>query len=369
MSLTEPILAGNRLSISRLLTQVENNTVQGRATLADLFPHTGKAHLIGVTGAPGTGKSSLVNQLALHYRKNEDKKIAIVAVDPTSPFTGGAVLGDRVRMRDLSGDEGVFIRSMATRGSLGGIAQTTASFTQVFDAAGFEIIIIETVGAGQSEVDIARLAHTTLVVEAPGLGDDIQAIKAGILEIADVLVINKADRPGVEITERALRSTLELAHPTKRVYRHHGQNMSVAAAESEAETLWIPPINKTVSTEGKGIAELVESIAKHAAHLRQSGDWAARDRARLRSEMDALLREELMRQFHENIPPTKYDELIEKVFNRDLSPYEAVQSLVDGTVPHPNLLTKGEGTPFPIEGRATDEGEENRRIDVTTSSS
>ena len=361
MSLTESILAGNRLSISRLLTQVENNTVEGRAALAELFPHTGKAHLIGVTGAPGTGKSSLVNQLALYYRKNEDKKIAIVAVDPTSPFTGGAVLGDRVRMRDLSGDEGVFIRSMATRGSLGGIAQTTASFTQVFDAAGFEIIIIETVGAGQSEVDIARLAHTTLVVEAPGLGDDIQAIKAGILEIADVLIINKADRPGVEITERALRSTLELAHPTKRIYRHHGQNMSVAAAESESETVWIPPINKTVSTEGKGIAELVESIAKHAAHLRQSGDWAARDRARLRSEMDALLREELMRQFHENIPPPKYDELIEKVFNRDLSPYEAVQSLVDGNVHHPN--------PLPIRGRIVDEGDENRRIDVTTSSS
>ena len=369
MSLTESIIAGNRLPISRLLTQVENNTVEGRAALAELFPHTGRAHLIGVTGAPGTGKSSLVNQLALHYRKNEDKKIAIVAVDPTSPFTGGAVLGDRVRMRDLAGDESVFIRSMATRGSLGGIAQTTASFTQVFDAAGFEIIIIETVGAGQSEVDIARLAHTTLVVEAPGLGDDIQAIKAGILEIADVLIINKADRPGVEITERALRSTLELAHPTKRVYRHHGQNMSVAAAESETETLWIPPINKTVSTEGKGIAELAESIAKHAAHLRQSGDWAARERARLRSEMDALLREELMSRFHENILPTKYDEVIEKVFNRDLSPYEAVQSLANGNAAHHSPLPMGEGTLFPIEGRAEDDGEENRRIDVTTSSS
>jgi LAO/AO transport system kinase len=340
MSLTEPILAGNRLSISRLLTQVENNTVEGRAALAELFPHTGKAHLIGVTGAPGTGKSSLVNQLALHYRKSEDKKIAIVAVDPTSPFTGGAVLGDRVRMRDLSGDEGVFIRSMATRGSLGGIAQTTASFTQVFDAAGFEIIIIETVGAGQSEVDIARLAHTTLVVEAPGLGDDIQAIKAGILEIADVLVINKADRPGVEITERALRSTLELAHPTKRVYRHHGQNMSVAAAESESETLWIPPINKTVSTEGKGITELVESIAKHAAHLRQSGDWAARDRARLRSELEVLLTEELMARFLETVQQTKYDEVVNKLVNRDLSPYEAVQILVNGNVPHPAVSQK-----------------------------
>src|SRR5262245_2845658 len=167
MSLTKSVLEGNRLSISRLLTQVENNSPASRVALAELFPHTGKAHLIGVTGAPGTGKSSLVNQLALHYRKNQDKKVAIIAVDPSSPFTGGAVLGDRVRMRDLSGDDGVFIRSMASRGSLGGIAQTTASFTQVFDAAGFEIMIIETVGAGQSEVDIARLAHTTIVVEAP----------------------------------------------------------------------------------------------------------------------------------------------------------------------------------------------------------
>ena len=353
MSLMESILAGNRLSISRLLTQVENDSVEGRAALAELFPHTGKAHLIGVTGAPGTGKSSLVNQLALHYRKNEEKKIAIVAVDPSSPFTGGAVLGDRVRMRDLSGDEGVFIRSMATRGSLGGIAQTTASFTQVFDAAGFEIIIIETVGAGQSEVDIARLAHTTLVVEAPGLGDDIQAIKAGILEIADVLVINKADRPGVEITERALRSTLELAHPTKRVYRHHGQSMSVPTVQSDMETLWIPPIHKTVSTEGKGITELAESITKHAAYIRQSGDWVARDRARLGSELDALIRAELKSRFLENIQQTKYDEVVEKVLNRGLSPYEAVNLLVNGHISQPE---KGEG-------------EENRRSDVTASSS
>ena len=353
MSLTESILAGNRLSISRLLTQVENDSVEGRAALSKLFPHTGKAHLIGVTGAPGTGKSSLVNQLAQYYRKNEDRKIAIVAVDPSSPFTGGAVLGDRVRMRDLSGDEGVFIRSMATRGSLGGIAQTTASFTQVFDAAGFEIIIIETVGAGQSEVDIARLAHTTLVVEAPGLGDDIQAIKAGILEVADILVINKADRPGVEITERALRSTLELAHPTKRVYRHHGQSMSVPTVQSDMETLWIPPIHKTVSTEGKGITELAESITKHAAYIRQSGDWVARDRARLGSELDAHIRAELMSRFLENIQQTKYDEVVEKVLNRSLSPYEAVNFLVNGK----------------ISQRKKGEGQEDRRRDVTTSSS
>jgi len=329
MSLTKSVLEGNRLALARLLTQVENNSSEGRAALAELFPHTGQAHLIGVTGAPGTGKSSLVNQIALHYRKDRDKKVAIVAVDPSSPFTGGAVLGDRVRMRDLSGDNGVFIRSMATRGSLGGIAQTTAAIAQVFDAAGYEIIIIETVGAGQSEVDIARLAHTTLVVEAPGLGDDIQAIKAGILEIADVLVINKADRPGVENTERALRSTLELAHPTTRVFRHHGQAMTVAAPVVDSR-LWIPPINKTVATEGKGIAELAESIAKHAEHLRQTGDWAARDRARLGSEMEAILQEALLSRFFDSISQQNYDEVIEKVLNRNISPYEAVKALLNG---------------------------------------
>ncbi len=330
MSLTESILEGNRLALARLLTQVENDSPEGRMTLAELFPHTGKAHLIGVTGAPGTGKSSLVNQIALHYRRNAQKKIAIIAVDPSSPFTGGAVLGDRVRMRDLSGDNGIFIRSMASRGSVGGIARTTASLVQVFDAAGFDIIIIETVGAGQSEVDVARLAHTTIVVEAPGMGDDIQAIKAGILEIADILVINKADRPGVENTERALRSTLELAHPTKRVFRHHGQTMSTGTGTNADPSMWIPPINKTVATEGKGIAELTESIARHVAHLRQSGDWAARDRTRLGSEMEAVLRETLLSRFMETVPNEKYDEIIGKVLNRNISPYEAVNILLNG---------------------------------------
>ena len=332
MVLTQSILEGNRLTLARLLTQVENDLPEGRLALAELFPHTGKAHLIGVTGAPGTGKSSLVNQLTLYYRKHKEKRVAIVAVDPSSPFTGGAVLGDRVRMRDLSGDEGVFIRSMATRGSLGGIAQKTAAVVQVFDAAGYEIIIIETVGAGQSEVDVARLAHTTVVVEAPGLGDEIQAIKAGILEIADVLVINKADRPGVENTERALRSTLELAHPargTRRVYRHHGKTMSAPAVETDS-SLWIPPIHKTIATEGKGIDELAASIEKHAAHLHQSGDWAARDRARLSSEMESLLQEALVARFRQTIPQASYDEIVEKVIGRDLSPHEAVKILLNG---------------------------------------
>ena len=327
MTFSQPILAGNRLSIARLLTQVENDSPDGHIALAELFPHTGKAHLIGVTGAPGTGKSSLVNQLTLYYRK-QNKRIAIIAVDPSSPFTGGAVLGDRVRMRDLSGDEGVFIRSMASRGSVGGLAQTTAAFTQVFDAAGYDIIIIETVGAGQSEVDIARLAHTTIVVEAPGLGDDIQAIKAGILEIADVLVVNKADRPGAENTERALRTTLELAHPTKRSFLHHGQAMSIDAPETDT-SFWIPPINKTISLDGTGIPELADSIAKHVIHIRQSGDWVLRDRSRLKSEVEALLQGELVKRFFEKVPQAQYDEVMEKILHRDISPYEAVKLLIE----------------------------------------
>ena len=331
MTHSQAILNGDRLALARLLTKVENDSPEGRTALIELFPHTGKAHLIGVTGAPGTGKSSLVNQLALHYRKNENKRIAIVAVDPSSPFTGGAVLGDRVRMRDLSGDPNVFIRSMASRGSLGGLAQTTANVAQVFDAAGFDIVIIETVGAGQSEVDIARLAHTTLVVEAPGLGDDIQAIKAGILEIADILVINKADRPGVENTEKALKSMLELAHPTERVFKHHGTYMSTSVPKHETnQTLWIPSIQKTVSPEGKGIPELVEAIARHVAHLRSSGDWASRERTRLEVGLEAMIQDALMERFREDVSQQTYEDVLEKVIQRKVSPWEAVKMLMNG---------------------------------------
>ena len=331
MTSSQAILNGDRLALARLLTKVENNSQEGRAALMELFPHTGKAHLIGVTGAPGTGKSSLVNQLALHYRKKEDKRIAIVAVDPSSPFTGGAVLGDRVRMRDLSGDPNVFIRSMASRGSLGGLAQATANVVQVFDAAGFDIVIVETVGAGQSEVDIARLAHTTLVVEAPGLGDDIQAIKAGILEIADILVVNKADRPGVEHTEKALKSMLDLAHPTERVFKHHGVSMKVETPKHKSTTaMWIPPIQRTVSTEGIGIPELADAIARHVAHLRSSGDWAIRERTRLEVELEALIRDGLMIRFQGEVPAERYEEVLESVLHRKVSPWEAAQALLNG---------------------------------------
>jgi LAO/AO transport system kinase len=329
MTLADSVLRGDRLALARVLTQVENDTADGRAALNALFGRTGKAHLIGVTGPPGTGKSSLVNRLALHLRTQE-KRVAIVAVDPSSPFSGGAVLGDRVRMKDLSGDQGVFIRSMATRGSLGGLAQATAGLVTVLDAAGYDVIMIETVGAGQSEVDIAQLAQTTLVVEAPGLGDDIQAIKAGILEIADILIVNKADRPGAENAVKALKSMLDLAHPSVRAYFHHGKFLKAAEPVSSETTLWIPPILTSVATEGKGVPEIAEQITKHAEYLRTSGDGVARERARLESEMQIVLQERLMADFREHIPSRQYDEIMDQVFERSLSPWEAVRMLTNG---------------------------------------
>jgi LAO/AO transport system kinase len=333
MSLVSSVLGGSRLALSRLLTQIENNSTEGRSALKELFPHTGKAHLIGVTGAPGTGKSSLVNQLARYYRQpSQDLRLAVIAVDPSSPFTGGAILGDRIRMRDLAGDPNVFIRSMASRGSLGGLATTTAGLVQAFDAAGYQVILIETVGAGQAEVDIARLAHTTLVVEAPGLGDDIQAIKAGILEIADVLVINKADRPGVENTERALRNMLELAHPGKRVFRHHAADLSSYDEEdspSPERAIWAPPIIRTVSTEGAGIDELAQKIALHKAYLLDSGDWQRRERARLLAELEHHLQESLFARWRSSVSSQNHRKVIEDVFQRSLSPQEAAEKLVE----------------------------------------
>ena len=331
MSLAESVLAGEPLALARLLTQVENDLPEGRRALDALFPHAGKAHLIGVTGGTGTGKSSLVNRLALHYRQppsGEARRVAVVAVDPSSPFTGGAVLGDRVRMGDLSGDPGVFIRSMASRGSLGGLAQTTAAVAQVFDAAGFDVVLIETVGAGQAEVEIARLAHTTLVVEAPGLGDDIQAIKAGILEIADILVVNKADLAGAEKTERALKSMLGLAHPVRKEFLPHAPAGMLPDGGKEGAALWVPPIRRTVALDGKGVVELAELIAKHALYLRKSGEWERRERARLEFELQALLTGTLAARFRARVGEARYAEVLDRLAARMLSPGEAVEALM-----------------------------------------
>jgi len=331
MSLAESVLAGEPLALARLLTQVENELPEGRLTLDELFPHTGNAHLVGITGGTGTGKSSLVNRLALHYRKPPEgtpRKVAIVAVDPSSPFTGGAVLGDRVRMGDLSGDSGVFIRSMASRGSLGGLAQTTAAVTQVFDAAGYDIIFIETVGAGQSEVEIARLAHTTVVVEAPGLGDDIQAIKAGILEIADILVVNKADLAGADKTERALKTMLGLAHPVKKNFLSHYPANSGADREVEAAIVWLPPIQRTVALDGRGVAELADAIDHHAAHLKDSREWSRRDRLRLEFELEAMLTHTLWEEFRARVGDDRYAEVMDGLIERRLAPGEALKTLL-----------------------------------------
>ena len=329
MSLAESVLAGDLLALARLLTQVENDLPEGRHALDALFPHAGRAHLIGVTGGSGTGKSSLVNRLALHYRHppaGEARRVAIVAVDPSSPFTGGAVLGDRVRMGDLSGDPGVFIRSMAARGSLGGLAQTTAAVAQVFDAAGFEVVLVETVGAGQSEVEIARLAHTTLVVEAPGLGDDIQAIKAGILEIADILVVNKADLPGADKTERALKAMLGLAHPVRKEFLPHAP--AGPDGGKDDAPLWVPPIRRTNALDGTGVDGLAESIGKHAAYLHKSGEWKRRERARLEFELQALLIGTLAAQFRSRVGERRYAEVLDGLVARRLSPGEAVEALM-----------------------------------------
>ncbi len=334
-----PILAGNRLALARLLTQIENDTPAGRASLQHLYPHTGRAYLIGVTGPPGTGKSSLVHRLAFHYRhppqNQQPQKIAIVAVDPTSPFSGGAVLGDRVRMRDLAGDAGVFIRSMASRGALGGLAATTAGVVQAFDAAGYDLIIIETVGAGQAEVDIARLAHTTVVIEAPGLGDDIQAIKAGILEIADILVVNKADRPGADQTERALKNMLNLAHPAPKVFYHHGNREvlpEVAAVAPESTEIWLPPIQRTVATAHEGIAELAGQIEQHRQFLIRTEQFAAREKARIQAHFEQLIQETLMNRLNERIDQTEYAQLLDQLTDRQISLQQAVLKLIDGAI-------------------------------------
>lgn len=322
---------GNRLALSRLLSEVENETKTGRSALDRLFTRSGKAHLVGITGSPGTGKSTLVSSLAKNIRGEYGKSVAIVAVDPSSPFTGGAILGDRVRMRELSGDPGVFIRSMASRGALGGLARATAGMVQVLDAAGFDIIMIETVGAGQSEVDIARLAHTTIVVESPGFGDDIQAIKAGILEIADILVINKADLPGVENTERVLRANLDLGHALQ-MNHSAGHMMNVTENENQNDG-WKPPVIKTIATQNSGIGEVVSAIFTHQAFLQDSGLWRQRDQERLRIEVAHLLQNALVQRWQQTVPAQEYESVLKQVFERKVSPGEAIDALINAANP------------------------------------
>lgn len=318
---------GNIRAIARVITLIENDEVAAHTAISFLHPYTGKAHIVGITGPPGSGKSTLVNALAKQFSK-EATRIGIIAVDPSSPFSGGALLGDRVRMQDLAGQSNVFIRSMASRGSLGGLARATWAVIKVLDAAGYEIILVETVGAGQTEVDIASAAHTTLVVEAPGMGDDVQSIKAGILEIADDLVVNKADRPGAMRTVQALEMMLHMgqAGPT----RHHGQFEDPTRSEKVSDSgNWRVSVLQTVASEGVGIAELVQRVYEHRNFLENSGGWTVRERSRSRQELSQLLQERFMVLLHAVVSNAEREAYVDAVVSREMDPYTAVDVLFE----------------------------------------
>jgi LAO/AO transport system kinase len=339
ITLIEQAMAGRRRALARLMTLVENDEAAARIIVRAVYPRTGKAQLIGITGSPGSGKSTLVNEMAKALRAG-DQLVGIVAVDPSSPFSGGALLGDRVRMRALAGDRGMFIRIMASRGSLGGLARTTGNVVRLLDAAGYDVILIETVGAGQAEVDIASAAHTTVVIEAPGMGDEIQSIKAGILEIADILVVNKADRPGADRTIRALKSMLQMGAGGRGSERilHHGRMMEANATDGDsagdvaddgaaARGRWRVPVVATIATEGQGISELMDSVAAHLRQLRAGNDWRARELDRSRQEIGQLLQAEFMARLLTAVPLAVREELIAAVAERAMDPYTAVDRL------------------------------------------
>ena len=309
-TLLEDLLKGDVRALARVITRVENRSDDSLEILQTLYPKTGRSRIVGVTGSPGAGKSSLVDRMALAYRQQQ-RQIGIVAVDPSSPFTGGAILGDRIRMQTIGVDPGVYIRSMATRGHLGGLATATADVVSVLDAAGRDPILVETVGVGQDEIEIVKLADVSVVVLVPGMGDDIQALKAGIMEIGDIFVINKCDRPGVEKMERAVMAMLSLAH------RHDN---------------WIPPIVKTIAMDGTGTDELVTEIDKTYAFF-QTGELRIRKkREAARQRLLTLLEERLVKTALERVfPDGRLSQVVEQIANREIDPYSLVERIVKGS--------------------------------------
>jgi LAO/AO transport system kinase len=304
------VRAGDTRAISRAITAIENSDPRAEDLMRELFPFTGRAYLIGVTGAPGTGKSTLVDKLAAHYRA-QGKTVGIIAVDPTSPYTGGAVLGDRIRMQQHATDSGIFIRSMATRGFFGGLARATADAALVLDSAGKQIVLIETVGVGQDEIDVVRLAECTLVLVVPGLGDDVQNMKAGLMEVADIFVLNKAEREGADRLEQQLHAMLELA-----------------PSANEGGRGWQPPVVRTTATEGKGIGELAEAIEKFHAQRQESGEQSARILEYWKQRLLLLLETQLLTRALGNDGQRALESLASEVAERKKNPYTAVRELI-----------------------------------------
>jgi LAO/AO transport system kinase len=332
-ALAERVLSGDVRAAARLMRDLDDHMPGAEETLRILFPRTGRAHVVGLTGSPGAGKSSLTDRLIAHYRA-AGKTVGVVAVDPTSPFTGGAILGDRIRMQDHALDPGVFIRSLATRGHLGGLSRSTSDVVQVLDAMGKDVVIVETVGVGQDEIEVASLAHTVVVVAVPGLGDDVQAIKAGVLEIADVFAVNKADREGADRTVRDLQMMLELrrsvaVRPREHDAEHRFQPVGGDAAPEGPGGDWEPPIARTVAVRDEGVADLVRAIAAHRAHLETSDRMGAREAARARAAFVALLRDRLLAGALERLEAEmgRLDAVAARIAAREADPWQLADEL------------------------------------------
>ena len=306
--LVKRLLKGDRRAVAKLITLVENDSDTESAEVMHLLhPHTKKAYIVGVTGAPGSGKSTLVDRLT-HQLRKMDKTVGVIAVDPTSPFTGGALLGDRIRMKDSSVDQGVFIRSMGTRGSLGGLSRATNNSIRILDAFGKDFVLVETVGAGQSEVDIVNSAYTSIVILVPGMGDEIQAIKAGILEIGDIFVVNKSDKEGADRTVMELEMMLDL-NPDK--------------------SGWMPPIIKTIASKGEGIGELLDSIECHREYLKSNNLLKKRQESRNEAELLDVLSYKINKYLLDNIKQSgSYDDLLKKVCKQKIDIYSAADEIL-----------------------------------------